>query len=80
MAFEADEYCPTKERIIERAETQKEPAFGPVHSQTNESWLAAAAWDKCDDLAAATSTGGMVNQRRGRVWKRSARWRASGHD
>ena len=70
ISFEADEYFLTKERILELAETKKEQAFGPVHSQTNESWLGtvgAVARDKFGNLAAATSTGGVVNQRCGRV-------------
>jgi beta-aspartyl-peptidase (threonine type) len=70
ISCEADEYFQTEERVLELAETKNQLAFGPVHSQTNESWLGtvgAVARDKFGDLAAATSTGGVVNQRCGRV-------------
>ena len=43
ITFEADEYFLTEERILELAEAKKEQAFGPVHSQTNESGLAPSA-------------------------------------
>ena len=70
LSFEDAEYFLTEARIAQLAKAKEKQAIGLDHSQAEESKLGtvgAVARDKSGDLAAATSTGGVVNQRRGRV-------------
>ena len=60
----------TEARIAQLAEAKKKQAIVLDHSQANERKLGtvgAVARDRSGNLAAATSTGGLVNQQWGRV-------------
>jgi L-asparaginase / beta-aspartyl-peptidase len=60
----------TEARIAQLAEAEKKQATVLDHSQTNECKLGtvgAVARDRSSNLAATTSTGGLVNQHWGRV-------------
>jgi hypothetical protein len=64
------EYFLTEARIAQLAEAKKKQAIVLDHSQANECELGtvgAVARDRSGNLAAATSTGGLVNQQWGRV-------------
>ena len=70
ISFEDAEYFLTEARIAQLAEAKKKQAIVLDHSQANERKLGtvgAVARDKSGNLAAATSTGGLVNQQWGRV-------------
>ena len=70
ISFEDAEYFLTEARIAQLAKAKERQAIFLDHSQTNERKLGtvgAVARDKSGNLAAATSTGGVVNQRWGRV-------------
>ncbi len=70
ISFESAEYFLTDERIAELAETKKERAIGPDYSHMSQRLfgaVGAVARDKFGNLAADTSTGGVVNQHWGRV-------------
>ena len=70
ISFEDAEYFLTEARIAQLAKAKEKQAIFLDHSQTNERKLGtvgAVARDKSGNLAAATSTGGVVNQRCGRV-------------
>jgi beta-aspartyl-peptidase (threonine type) len=69
-SFEDAEYFLTEARIAQLAEAEKKQATVLDHSQTNERKLGtvgAVARDRSSNLAATTSTGGLVNQHWGRV-------------
>jgi L-asparaginase / beta-aspartyl-peptidase len=69
-SFEDAEYFLTEARIAQLAEAEKKLATVLDHSQTNERKLGtvgAVARDRSSNLAATTSTGGLVNQHWGRV-------------
>nr|WP_245433869.1 isoaspartyl peptidase/L-asparaginase family protein [Methylocystis hirsuta] len=70
IPFEDAEYFLTEARIAQLAKAKEKQAIVLDHSQTNERKLGtvgAVARDRCGNLAAATSTGGVVNQQCGRV-------------
>jgi beta-aspartyl-peptidase (threonine type) len=70
MSFEDPPYFVTEARIAQLAEAKKKQAIVLDHSQTNERTLGtvgAVARDRSGNLAAATSTGGLVNKHWGRV-------------
>ena len=70
ISFEDVEYFLTEARIAQLAEAKKKQAIVLDHSQANERKLGtvgAVARDRSGNLAAATSTGGVVNQQWGRV-------------
>ena len=70
ISFEDAEYFLTEARIAQLAEAKKKQVIVLDHSQTNERKLGtvgAVARDRAGNLAAATSTGGLVNQQWGRV-------------
>jgi len=70
ISFEDAEYFLTEARIKQLAKAKEKHATVLDHSQTEESKLGtvgAVARDKSGNLAAATSTGGVVNQLWGRV-------------
>ena len=63
ISFESAEYFLTDERIAELAETKKERAIGPDYSHMSQRLfgaVGAVARDKFGNLAADTSTGGVV--------------------
>jgi beta-aspartyl-peptidase (threonine type) len=69
ISFEDAEYFLTEARIAQLAEAKKKQAIVLDHSQANERKLGtvgAVARDRSGNLAAATSTGGLVNQQWGR--------------
>src|SRR6202040_550885 len=70
ISFEDAEYFLTEARIAQLAEAKKKQAIVFDHSKANERKLGtvgAVARDRSGNLAAATSTGGLVNQQWGRV-------------
>jgi isoaspartyl peptidase/L-asparaginase-like protein (Ntn-hydrolase superfamily) len=70
ISFEDAEYFLTEARIAQLAEAKEKQAIVLDHSQANERKLGtvgAVARDRSGNLAAATSTGGLVNQQWGRV-------------
>ena len=70
ISFEDAEYFLTEARIAQLSKAKEKQAIVLDHSQTHERKLGtvgAVARDKSGNLAAVTSTGGVVNQRWGRV-------------
>lgn len=70
LAFEDNAYFLTEERVAEFARTMKRRGVSPDFAREENGasgTVGAAARDRYGDLAAATSTGGMANQARGRV-------------
>jgi len=70
LAFESEDYFKTQERIAQLAKAKRRREIALDHSEAAEAKLGtvgAVARDRHGDLAAATSTGGVVNQRAGRV-------------
>ncbi|MFO1124031.1 MAG: isoaspartyl peptidase/L-asparaginase family protein [Methylocystis sp.] len=70
LAFESEDYFKTEERIAQLAKAKGKGEISLDHSEAAEAKLGtvgAVARDRHGDLAAATSTGGVVNQRAGRV-------------
>ena len=70
LAFESEEYFRTEERVAQLAKAKRKHGTALDHSANGDRKLGtvgAVARDRNGDLAAATSTGGVVNQRTGRV-------------
>lgn len=70
LAFESEEYFRTEERVAQLATAKRKHGTALDHSANGDRKLGtvgAVARDRNGDLAAATSTGGVVNQRTGRV-------------
>ncbi|MBM3552214.1 MAG: isoaspartyl peptidase/L-asparaginase [Alphaproteobacteria bacterium] len=70
LAFEGEDYFKTQERIAQLAKAKRKREIALDHSGTRDEkygTVGAVARDRNGDLAAATSTGGVVNQRSGRV-------------
>lgn len=70
LAFEDAAYFRIEERVEGLAKAKKRHAIALDHSLNEDGkfgTVGAAARDKAGNLAAATSTGGVTNQRRGRV-------------
>jgi L-asparaginase / beta-aspartyl-peptidase len=69
VAFEADSYFITPERRAQLARVRAREAMTLDHAATDSKLgtVGAVARDNAGNLAAATSTGGLVNQMRGRV-------------
>ncbi|MGJ0424919.1 isoaspartyl peptidase/L-asparaginase family protein [Methylocystis sp.] len=70
LSFESEDYFRTKERVAQLAKAKRKHETALDHSDTADTKLGtvgAVARDRNGDLAAATSTGGVVNQRFGRV-------------
>jgi L-asparaginase / beta-aspartyl-peptidase len=70
LAFEDAAFFLTEARVVELAEAKKRQAIVLDHAKNQEGKLGtvgAAARDRWGNLAAATSTGGVTNQVRGRV-------------
>lgn len=70
LAFESEDYFKTPQRIAQLAKAKRAHEIALDHSAAADAKLGtvgAVARDRNGDLAAATSTGGVVNQRAGRV-------------
>ena len=70
FAFENEDYFRTEERVAQLAKAKRKHETALDHSDATDTKLGtvgAVARDRNGDLAAATSTGGVVNQRFGRV-------------
>ncbi len=68
IAFEADAYFVTPAQQADLAETQRRAEAGaPTPPGGKQGTVGAVARDRAGNLAAATSTGGLVNQMVGRV-------------
>lgn len=70
IRFENADYFKTQERVAQLAKAKRARAIALDHSDAIDGKLGtvgAVAHDRNGDLAAATSTGGVVNQRSGRV-------------
>lgn len=70
LAFESEAYFRTEARVAQLAKAKRKNETALDHSEIADSKLGtvgAVARDRNGDLAAATSTGGVVNQRLGRV-------------
>lgn len=70
IVFEEESYFLTEERVAQLAKAKRRQEIALDHSEPQESKLGtvgAVARDRYGDLAAATSTGGVTNQRPGRV-------------
>ncbi|MGJ0621576.1 MAG: isoaspartyl peptidase/L-asparaginase family protein [Methylocystis sp.] len=70
LAFEGEDYFITQERVAQLAKAKRKREIALDHSGAVDEKLGtvgAVARDRNGDLAAATSTGGVVNQRSGRV-------------
>jgi beta-aspartyl-peptidase (threonine type) len=70
LAFESEDYFRTEERVAQLAKAKQKRETALDHSETTDTKLGtvgAVARDRSGDLAAATSTGGVTNQRAGRV-------------
>jgi beta-aspartyl-peptidase (threonine type) len=70
LAFESEDYFRTQERVAQLAKARRKHEVALDHSDAADEKLGtvgAVARDQNGDLAAATSTGGVVNQRSGRV-------------
>jgi beta-aspartyl-peptidase (threonine type) len=70
LAFEDEDYFRTEERVAQLAKAKRKHEIALDHSDVADEKLGtvgAVARDRNGDLAAATSTGGVVNQRSGRV-------------
>ncbi|MGD9540519.1 isoaspartyl peptidase/L-asparaginase family protein [Methylocystis sp.] len=70
LRFESEDYFKTQERVAQLAKAKRERAIALDHSGVADGKLGtvgAVARDRNGDLAAATSTGGVVNQLCGRV-------------
>ncbi|QGM94030.1 isoaspartyl peptidase/L-asparaginase [Methylocystis rosea] len=70
LAIESDDYFRTDERVAQLAKAKRKHEIALDHSDATDAKLGtvgAVARDRNGDLAAATSTGGVVNQRAGRV-------------
>lgn len=69
LTFESDDYFRTEERVAQLAKAKRKHETALDHSDPNVKLgtVGAVARDRNGDLAAATSTGGVVNQRFGRV-------------
>lgn len=70
LAFESEDYFRTEERVAQLAKAKRKRETALDQSETADTKLGtvgAVARDRNGDLAAATSTGGVVNQRAGRV-------------
>ena len=68
--FEGEDYFRTEERVAQLAKAKRKHETALDHSDPADTKLGtvgAVARDRNGDLAAATSTGGVVNQRFGRV-------------
>jgi len=70
LALESEDYFRTEARVAQLAKAKRKRETALDHSEISDSKLGtvgAVARDRNGDLAAATSTGGVVNQRLGRV-------------
>ncbi|MGD9545487.1 MAG: isoaspartyl peptidase/L-asparaginase family protein [Methylocystis sp.] len=70
VAFESEDYFRTEARVAQLARAKRKRETTLDHSEPADAKLGtvgAVARDRNGDLAAATSTGGVVNQRAGRV-------------
>ena len=70
LEFEGENYFKTEARIAQLAKAKRKRAIALDHSEAGDAKLGtvgAVARDRNGDLAAATSTGGVVNQLSGRV-------------
>ena len=70
LAFEGEDYFKTQERIAQLAKAKRKREITLDHSGAGDDkygTVGAVARDRNGDLAAATSTGGVVNQLSGRV-------------
>jgi beta-aspartyl-peptidase (threonine type) len=70
LAFESEDYFRTEERVAQLAKAKRKRETALDHSESDDTifgTVGAVARDRNGDLAAATSTGGVVNQPAGRV-------------
>lgn len=70
FAFESEDYFRTEERVDQLAKAKRKRETALDHSESDDNifgTVGAVARDRNGDLAAATSTGGVVNQPAGRV-------------
>jgi beta-aspartyl-peptidase (threonine type) len=70
VSFESEDYFKTQERIAQLAKAKRKREIALDHSGAGDEkygTVGAVARDRNGDLAAATSTGGVVNQLSGRV-------------
>lgn len=67
LVFEEENYFLAEERAAQLMEAKRREGVALDHSESKLGTVGAVARDRYGDLAAATSTGGVANQRPGRV-------------